>query len=35
MQAVDTLTRTILLFDYAAYEITKEYQELMSKKKGT
>jgi hypothetical protein len=31
-QAVDTLTRTILLFDYAAYEITKEYQELMSKK---
>jgi hypothetical protein len=32
MQAVETLTRTILLFDYAAYEITKEYQELMSKK---
>jgi hypothetical protein len=30
-QAVDTLTRTILLFDYAAYEITKEYQTLMSK----
>lgn len=31
-QAVDTLTRTILLFDYAAYEVTKEYQELMNKK---
>jgi hypothetical protein len=30
-QAVDTLSRTILLFDYAAYEITKEYQELMKK----
>ena len=25
-QAVDTLSRTILLFDYAAYDITKEYQ---------
>lgn len=30
-QALDTLNRTIHLFDYAAYEITKEYQELMSK----
>lgn len=33
-QAVDTLSRTILLFDYAAYEITKEYQELMKKEKN-
>jgi hypothetical protein len=33
-QAVDTLSRTILIFDYAAYEITKEYQELMNKKSG-
>ncbi|MGV8056498.1 MAG: hypothetical protein AB2L12_00455 [Smithellaceae bacterium] len=32
-QAVDTLSRTILLFDYAAYDITKEYQELMKKEK--
>ena len=30
-QAVDTLSRTILLFDYAIYDITKEYQELMKK----
>lgn len=30
-QAVDTLSRTILLFDYAAYEITKKYQELIKK----
>ncbi len=30
-QAVDTLSRTILLFDYAAYDIAKEYQELMKK----
>ncbi|PKN76641.1 MAG: hypothetical protein CVU52_03860 [Deltaproteobacteria bacterium HGW-Deltaproteobacteria-10] len=30
-QAVDTLSRTILLFDYASYDITKEYQELMKK----
>jgi len=30
-QAVDTLSRTILLFDYAVYEITREYQELMKK----
>ena len=33
MQALDTLSRTILLFDYAAYEVTKEYQELMKKGK--
>jgi hypothetical protein len=33
-QALDTLSRTILLFDYAVYEVTKEYQELMKKKKG-
>jgi len=32
-QALDTLGRTILLFDYAAYEVTKEYQELMKKGK--
>jgi hypothetical protein len=30
-QALDTLGRTILLFDYAAYEVTKEYQELTKK----
>ena len=33
-QALDTLSRTILLFDYAVYEVTKEYQELMKKGKG-
>jgi hypothetical protein len=33
-QALDTLSRTILLFDYAVYEVTKEYQELMKKEKG-
>jgi len=32
-QALDTLGRTILLFDYASYEVTKEYQELMKKGK--
>jgi hypothetical protein len=32
-QALDTLSRTILLFDYAAYEVTKEYQELIQKGK--
>jgi hypothetical protein len=32
-QALDTLGRTILLFDYACYEVTKEYQELMKKGK--
>jgi len=30
-QALDTLSRTILLFDYATYEVTKEYQELMKR----
>lgn len=33
-QALDTLSRTILLFDYAVYEVTKEYQELIKKEKG-
>ncbi len=33
MQALDTLGRTILLFDYASYEVTKEYQDLMKKNK--
>jgi len=33
-QAVDTLSRTILLFDYAAYEITKEYQILINQGKA-
>ena len=33
-QAVDTLSRTILIFDYASYEITKEYQELIRKEAG-
>ena len=33
-QALDTLGRTILLFDYAVYEVTKEYQELMKKEKS-
>ncbi|MCX7635297.1 MAG: hypothetical protein N2Z74_06080 [Syntrophales bacterium] len=28
-QAVDSLTRTILMFDYAMYFITKKYRELM------
>ena len=30
-EALDTLNRTILIFDYAAYEVTKEYQEFMKK----
>jgi len=30
-EALDTLNRTILVFDYAAYEVTKEYQDLMEK----
>lgn len=30
-QALDTLSRTILLFDYATYEVSKEYQELIKK----
>ena len=33
-QALDTLSRTILLFDYAAYEVTKEYQELVKNETG-
>jgi len=33
-QALDTLSRTILLFDYAAYEVTKEYQELIKMEQG-
>jgi hypothetical protein len=33
-QALDTLSRTILIFDYAAYEVTKEYQELIKNGKG-
>jgi hypothetical protein len=32
-QALDTLGRTILLFDYACYEVTKEYQDLIKKGK--
>ena len=32
-QALDTLSRTILIFDYAIYEVTKEYQALMKKGK--
>jgi hypothetical protein len=32
-QALDTLGRTILVFDYAAYEVTKEYQDLMKQGK--
>jgi hypothetical protein len=28
-EAMDTLNRTILLFDYAAYEVTREYQKQM------
>jgi hypothetical protein len=32
-EAMDTLNRTILLFDYAAYEVTREYQELLKKDK--
>ncbi|MGD0276519.1 MAG: hypothetical protein ABSB79_10805 [Syntrophales bacterium] len=30
-QAVETLNRTILMFDYAAYLITERYQELMTR----
>lgn len=33
-QALDTLSRTILIFDYAAYEVTREYQELIKNGKG-
>ncbi len=28
-ESLDTLNRTILLFDYAVYEVTREYLELM------
>lgn len=34
LQAVETLSRTILFFDYAVHDITKEYQELMEKDKN-
>jgi hypothetical protein len=30
-ESMDTLNRTILIFDYAVYEVTKEYQELIRK----
>lgn len=30
-EALDTLNRTILIFDYAVYEVTREYQDLMRK----
>ena len=33
-QALDTLSRTILLFDYAMYEVTNEYQTLMKNGNG-
>ncbi|HPD56394.1 MAG TPA: hypothetical protein P5294_09735 [Smithellaceae bacterium] len=33
-QALDTLNRTILLFDHATYEVTKEYQRLMKKEQN-
>ena len=33
-QALDTLNRTILLFDHATYEVTKEYQRLMKKERN-
>jgi len=35
MQALDTLGRTILLFDYASYEVTKEYQRLIKEREKT
>lgn len=31
VEAIDSLNRTILLFDYAEYEITKDYQDLVKK----
>jgi len=31
LEAIDSLSRAILLFDYAEYEIIKEYMELMKK----
>ena len=30
-ESLDTLNRTILIFDYAVYEVTREYQDLMRK----
>ena len=30
-QAIDSITRTILMMDYAVYKITQYYQELMDK----
>jgi hypothetical protein len=33
-QALDTLGRTILLFDYAAYEVTKEFQAMIKEGKN-
>lgn len=30
-QAIDSITRTILMMDYAVYKITQYYQELMNK----
>ncbi len=33
-QAVDSLTRTILMFDYAMYHLTERYHELMSTEVG-
>lgn len=30
-QALDTLNRTILLFDYASYDVTEEYQALVKR----
>jgi len=32
-ESLDTLNRTILLFDYAVYEVTKEYLDLTRKAK--
>lgn len=31
-QAIDSITRTILIMDYAVYKIAQYYQELMKKK---
>lgn len=31
LEAIDSLSRAILLFDYAEYEIIKEYMDLMKK----
>lgn len=32
LEAIDSLGRAILLFDYAEYEIIKEYEELMKER---